>query len=140
MGNESSVQLPPNKNAMHVLYRFDVDMGAVSGGELDVELLFHCEFGEVGPFPLSQITSNDHRTMECWRQDVGGAKFCILIAHRKNKALPSWCLKDCVFTLSKPDEVFVAKFHHCDSYHDRPSSPSPTRRVESPMGKTTKGE
>jgi len=80
---------------------------------ISVELLFHCEHGDVGPFPMNQLKANETRTFECNMKDVGNPKYCIVIMYREEKrAFPKWCIKNVSMNVIRQDEHVRNMYRH----------------------------
>ena len=113
MGNE----VPrPKKRSRKGLYSVTFTPGDIHFSDeekyISVELLFHCDRGEVGPIPLAQVTANEDRKMQVWHADLGNPKYLILVMHKELHDFPRWAMKKCVVEASRKNELVATTFCH----------------------------
>ena len=84
-----------------------------TSSSISVELLFHCEHGDIGPFPMNQLKANETRTFECNRTDIGNPKFCIVIMYREEKrSFPKWCIPNVTVHVIRQHEHVKKMYQH----------------------------
>jgi hypothetical protein len=83
------------------------------GTGIAIELILHCTKGDIGPLPISQLTSEEERTIDLWSADYGNPKYCIVIMYReKTKYFPQWSIPSCKVKIVRQTEVYESLFQH----------------------------
>ena len=113
MGNEKSAPVKPPRRDRRVLYTFTFKPCVEDGESLDLEVVFSCERGEVGPTPLNQVVGVEERGAQLWLRDMGNPKYCVIVMHRGQKErVPQWSLGLLSVSVSRKTEKSEHLFSH----------------------------
>ena len=134
MGNETSRNMVKT-NVNNVLYSIKFSSGEVIQPEktttientgrtpsllvsskpncIAIEIILHCEKGDIGPLPISDLGSNETRSVDMWSVDLGRPKYCIVIMYRQQMTcFPQWSIKECEVKIVRREQVYHSKFRH----------------------------
>ena len=81
-------------------YTVNTTLDFKSKNGINVEVVFHCDNGELSPFLMQNISVNETRSMSKNGEDVGNPLYAILIFHKEpNRHIPHIIVKDIVLTV-----------------------------------------
>ena len=126
MGNEHTTPITKTSNRRShspdkVLYSIVFKSGEIIEHEekkeknngIAIELILHCEKGDLGPLPMSQLKSEEERTIDMWSTDHGKPKYCIIIMYReKENYFPQWSILYCKVKIVRQTTVYESLFKH----------------------------
>ena len=78
-----------------------------------IELILHCTHGDIGPIPISQLQSEEERSIDLWSSDYGKPKYCIVIMYREQeKYFPQWSIQSCTVKIIRQHDLYESVFKH----------------------------